>query len=306
MSIIISNYDKTTMYIKKHHMFKLINIPINNSIKTIIFENFNDKLDDINFRALKSLECIFFNDIYNQPIDNITFPKNLNKLYFGNYFNQPIDNLQINSLKELIFGNSFNQPIKHLQINSLKELTFGDSFNQPIDHLQINSLEKLSFGNSFNQPINSLHLNSLEELTFGNNYNQPIDHLEFTSLKTISLTLNYNCKYINLIKKHINVIIDEINIGEIALLLINKADYAFLLKYIINTLQQYEKEHEDYYNESLNYYDDFDDSKIKTLFLNENNDDIHIIIKRYIILLKNYNDSCRYYYDDILDKNFGM
>ena len=69
---------------------------------------FDECLDDITFPS--NLTSIVFNVVFNQPIDKINWPSSLQRIRFGKFFNQPIDNINWpSSLKELHFSRQFEQ-----------------------------------------------------------------------------------------------------------------------------------------------------------------------------------------------------
>jgi hypothetical protein len=96
---------------------------------------------------------IVFPDLFNEAVENCTWPQRLTHLTFGHWFNRPVDRLPA-SLTHLTFGVHFNQPVDRLPA-SLTHLTFGDNFNQPVDRLPA-SLTHLTFGYDFNQPVDRL------------------------------------------------------------------------------------------------------------------------------------------------------
>lgn len=155
-------------------------------------------------------------DVFNQPLDDVTFPPTLKHLTFGVAFDQPLQNVSLPpALTHLTLGNCFNQPLgtpvstklkfaycfdqpnplDHVTLPSaLNYLTFGEKFNQPLDNVTLpTSLTHLLFGKDFNQPLGNVTLPPrMTHLTFGLWFDQPLDKVALPPKLTY---LTVHCTY---------------------------------------------------------------------------------------------------------------
>ncbi|ADO67547.1 hypothetical protein crov513 [Cafeteria roenbergensis virus] len=73
-----------------------------------------------------------FHGRFNQPINNVKWPKSLTALSFGNNFNQPLDFLP-ESLKELTLNSTYNHDLSNLPsgINRI-QLNYHNSYRHKV------------------------------------------------------------------------------------------------------------------------------------------------------------------------------
>lgn len=108
--------------------------------------------DSNNVITVMNENHLFFNDNFNNPIDNL--PKIL--------LSKPT-NIYLSSIKYITFGKIFNQSVNNLP-DTILGIKFGHDFNQPVDKLP-NNLIYLEFGENFYQSVNELP-STLETLIF--------------------------------------------------------------------------------------------------------------------------------------------
>jgi hypothetical protein len=107
-----------------------------------------------------SIKCIdLSDDNFNEPIDQVIWPKSLTTLIFSVNFNKPINKVKWpESLTTLTFGDNFNQPVEYVRWpDSLVTLNFGGDFNQPLDNVKWpKSLKKLYIDEEYDYPLDFL------------------------------------------------------------------------------------------------------------------------------------------------------
>lgn len=167
----------------------------------VFHENFKNQLP-IN-SIPKTVFYLFFNNSYDQNIDNLSFESadfkssNITKIYFGDNFNTTVDKLPPN-ITDITFGKNFNKYINNLP-NSLINLRLGDNFNRNIDNISqkngLKNLQKLYFGEKFKMSVDNLP-QSLIKIKFGGEFNQKIDKLP-PNIKIIKFDSLFNYSIFN-------------------------------------------------------------------------------------------------------------
>jgi len=89
-------------------------------------------------------KTLYFNEGFNEPINDFNWPNSINEIKFGYHFNQSLENINWpKSINCIIFGADFNQPIDKIKWpESLKILKFAFRFTNSFDNLP-NGLEEL-------------------------------------------------------------------------------------------------------------------------------------------------------------------
>ncbi|KYR03086.1 hypothetical protein DLAC_00578 [Tieghemostelium lacteum] len=186
------------------HRFKSITIDKESPFLLNILSSFSFKYINYNINIqipagilMEPLKKLTFGELYNQPINEFTFPETVKELIFGDSFQQPISRNQLpkslvildlgynnhqlldslpHGLEEIKFGEIFNRKIMPGEIpTTVKRLVFGYAFNQPLDPFTLPAnIEYIQFGYSFNQYIQYGSLPShLKTVIFGHNFQQP-------------------------------------------------------------------------------------------------------------------------------------
>src|ERR1700676_3446285 len=146
-----------------------INLRLNNLIK--LQDVFDQNVINVTKQWLKeSNEELYFWKNYDYNVS-------LQRIYFNNNFNQPITAGVLHSnLQYIEFGTNFNQPITTGVLPpNLRRIYFGANFNQPITAGVLPpNLQCISFGTNFNQPISAGVLPpNLQIIYFNRNYVHP-------------------------------------------------------------------------------------------------------------------------------------
>lgn len=137
----------------------------------------NVKGEDLH--AYTSLETIWFDAEYDQPLLPGKIPLSVKRITFGAYFHQPIGpDVLPQGLTYLDLGEEYNQVIEpHVLPNTLTTLKFSTVFNQPMSPGTLpSSLRIIGFSRFFNQLLPPGVLSdSLTEVYFGHDFNQPLE-----------------------------------------------------------------------------------------------------------------------------------
>ena len=149
---------------------------------------------------LYNYTSIYFNNIFNQKMEQNNLPENLTYLTFGKKFNKKIElNTLSKNITYLTFGDNFNQKIEP---NTLPEnltcLTFGKKFNQKIEpNILPDKLSSITFGFDFDQNIENI-ITGIENISFDwtSMYHQ---NIEVTKINIVNnIPKYYNVKiYLN-------------------------------------------------------------------------------------------------------------
>ena len=93
---------------------------------------------------------------FDEPLDNIKWPRNLRILHFGGNFDHPVDRLP-KTLKKLIIPRSwFNQPVDNLPWGLERLSISSNRFNQPLDNLPPALQQLMLISNVFDQTLDNL------------------------------------------------------------------------------------------------------------------------------------------------------
>lgn len=134
--------------------------------------------------------CLAFGNRFNEPLDNVVWPRTLRRLELGDYFNKSIDAVSFSPVQELSFGDDFSRPVADVAWPaSLQKLTFGLYFNEPIRQVSWpRNLQELELGYCFNQPLDNVRWpTSLQRLKFGREFYQPIRVAWPASLRELTI-----------------------------------------------------------------------------------------------------------------------
>lgn len=164
---------------------------------------------NLNLLEIKE-DKIIFNDIFNEPISNLsnvlslrktivfgkdfnqslsTLPSNVEKIYLGKNFQKSIIDLPSN-INSIIFANDniFYGSLDYLHDN-VQELILSDNYNEIINRLP-GSLKTLILGKSYSYKINEFP-SCLIYLDIGDNYTDSLDNLP-KSLETLIVGGRFN------------------------------------------------------------------------------------------------------------------